>query len=179
MKMKKYEQLVLQGKETYLKTLDEIEWFKYPQNSRDKIASKLNESNDNFYLDLHHLSFFNDDFYSIKDYKELLENITQITGLNFLSTEFDLDEKANKVKVKIATEEKSIKMKFDLGEYMMIPQIDKEINKLAEKFELDSRFLWLPLESDIFFYVYIPVKLYKQAVKKGVIPKDSEYLDSL
>lgn len=166
-------------KAEYLKTLEEIEWFNHPQNDQKRLTNKINESEGDYYLDLHHFSFFSEDFFSEEDYKKLFDELEQVTGLKVVGTEIHTDENENTISVTGNANEKAYAMTFDLDEFAMVPQVEEQLNDLFEQLNLDSRLLWLPLESDIYFYVFIPVQLYKRAVEKGIIPEESDYTETL
>ncbi len=177
--MSKHEKLVALGGADYVKVLDELEWFKYPQNNREEITEKILKSEEHVHLDLHHFSFFSDDFYQVKDYKTLLEDVQTVTGIAFSSSKIELDESNSTIRVETVVEGETIEIEFDTDDVIIVPQVEAALNNLFERLNLESRILWLPLESDIFFYSFIPLPLYKEAVKVGLIPKDTTYFNSL
>ncbi|GAA3511722.1 hypothetical protein GCM10022393_26800 [Aquimarina addita] len=160
------------NKKQYLKSLEEIGWFDYPQNDRDQIINKINKSENNYHLDLHHFSFFIDDFRSIEDYKSFMKELKEIGGIAFQSAEIRTNEDENSISLKVHMGKKEFEMNFDLDEFTIIPQIEENFNDLFANFEIDSRLFWLPLESEIFFYALIPFELYKKATIKDMIPME-------
>ncbi|HEX8561977.1 MAG TPA: hypothetical protein VF676_03250 [Flavobacterium sp.] len=177
--MENYKQLEAQGNQEYLERLNSIGWFDYPQNDRKILTDKINESTDDFYLHLHHFAIFSEDFYEIEDYINILKTLNEISGVNFEFPEFNVNDDDNIINIKFTITDNKFELNFDMNEPIMIPQIESEFNAVFHKLNLNSRLLWLPLESGIYFYVFIPVELYKKAVKDGIIPEESEYFESL
>jgi hypothetical protein len=175
-----HKELKAKGKTEYLNALVEIGWYDYLQNNREKIEASFTDDNaDEFHLNLHHLTILNDDFETVDGYKNLFKKVEKITEIPFLSSDFELDEDSNELSVSIKTKTKTISLEFDMNDEYIVQEIPKSINHLVDEHQLESNFLWLPLESEIMFYVFIPADLCIKAVNIGVLPKSDDYIDQL
>ncbi|UUC45979.1 hypothetical protein [Flavobacterium cerinum] len=176
--MSKYNMLEAQGKQAYLAALDEIGWFDLPQNDRSKIEAKINESNGDFYLSLHHLTFLAEDFETEDGFKDLIATFQTITGIRFQSVDFDFNEDKMELKIIAKTDTQTITTWVDMSEYP-VSEVEGILNEIINEIGMETHFVWLPLESEILFYVFVPHELYMKAVKKGIIPQDDYYINGL
>ncbi|RZJ70744.1 hypothetical protein [Flavobacterium sp.] len=178
MNPQKYDRLQALGKQAYLDALDEIGWFDFPQNNRAQIEAKINESDSDLYLSLHHLHLFAEDFESDEGFVDVIEKFQAIAGINFQSVDFDFDEAEMEFKITAAVDGKTITTWIDRSEYP-VSEIEQTLNHLLDNSGSETHFVWLPLESELLFYVFVPHELYMKAVKKGVIPQDDQYIEAL
>lgn len=183
--MDKYAALTAQGKDAYLKALDETGWFGLPQNDRAKMEEHLSGISDSdyyFYI-LAHITEDAEDFDNGDAYREFFTKIAAISGINVVSSEFEYEMIGfgeDELTGTVVTASGTYKcLQEELMGWLDMDFVNYFINQEVLPGEnTEGRFFLLPAADQMAQYTFVPQGLYDKAIEAGILPDDPEYFMS-
>ena len=178
--MNKYKTLTKKGAAAYLQALEEMDWFSKAKDDKTNVTARLEElsnlpNSDNAYAYALKSWLIDYEDYDDDDSKtDLFREACTIAGLEFVSVEFeDLGEDVN---VKLTTNKGTDECEI-LADFMyQAPLLMEEVMNYMLP-EDGNHFLMLFQEGQLSHYAFITLDLYFEAVEKGVIPENKDYLN--
>lgn len=173
--MDPYKELTAKGKAAYQQALEEIGWWNYPGNNRQKFEENYDRYDEPIFS-VGALAHYVDDAEIFEDNtdEQYLALWDECLGKYLPGWKFGAFGDAMTVKLTIQSPNGTETFETEQGSWFEDEFLDK-INNLLELEGSPNRFYVLPPEDQCFSFVFIPETLFEAALAKGVIPADLEF----